>query len=431
MIWTIISVNILTLLIAFKKRMLLYGLLNAIFLFLVAGQAIQIQDDLQTQRTVYYLNNFISDVGFSEALWYVLGIECVSFFLALLTKGYSATLQTTARYRFQPPSFFYIALFTVQVLLSGVLIFGVVGLSEFLHSSRPGVQTGTTIFITLLFLGIIPLLLKILYRSKITRGDITCFLLSFSVTAGFSRIHLMLYLLALLLAFFYASGWADRPLSLRLVSRVLLFGGVAIVMFFGIGALHDAQNFVSGSLSDLITYIISHPEKSILSIEYNYRVGVEGMSGIAGAFSQYLSNPNLVHFDFGVSWMLQGLVQWLPGPLKVYAAGISALSDDLNWFSGSVVATGAESYFVSFGWAGVLLYPLTVFFLSWHLPLRVLTAKLGPAVRLTAYTLFACCIFFVRGSLFVWMGVSISYVIIILASWPLFRPYMRVSENVN
>lgn len=428
MIWAIFCVNILTVLIAFKKRMLLYGLLNAIFLFLVTGQAFQIETELSTQRTVIYLHNFISDVGFAEALWYVLGISCFALFFAVLAKGYAAFSQVPQLYTFQPPRRFYLYLFVIQAILSVVLIFAVIGLSEFLHASRPGVQSGTTIFIVVLFTGIIPLLLKILYASKITRGDVSCFLLSFSVTGVFSRIHLMLYLAAVLLAFFYGSGWSDRPISLKIMTRVLLFGGAAFVLFFGIGALHDAQNYLNGSLSDLIAYIVSHPEKSLLSIEYNYRVGVEGMSGIAGAFSQSLSSPNRVHQDYGASWALQGLVQWLPGALKAQAAGISALSVDLNWYSSSVVPTGPESYFVSFGWWGIVLYPLTLFFLSWYLPLRILVTKQTPVVRLIAYTFFATCIFFVRGSLFVWIGMSISYIIIILVSWPIFRPYILARQ---
>jgi hypothetical protein len=208
-----------------------------------------------------------------------------------------------------------------------VLVFAVVGWHEFLHSSRPGYHTGSTIFIVLLFLGVVPLLFKILYRCKLVAGDIVCFILSFAVTAAFSRIHLILYLTAILLAFFYASGWSDRPISVKVVVRVLLFGGAAFVLFFGIGALHDAQNFVSGSFGDLISYIVAHPDKSILSMEYNYRVGVEGMSGIAGAFSQFRSHPDLTHFDGGASWLIQGSVQWLPGVIKNRAGALTHLSE--------------------------------------------------------------------------------------------------------
>jgi hypothetical protein len=163
MIWIILCLNLATMAVAFKKRMILYGLLNGLFLFLVTGQAIQIQEDLRTERTVYYLNNFISDVGFSSAIWYVLAISCFALLLSLLSSGYRAHSQVKSAVTFQPSALFYVSLFSILSLVSFILIFMVVGLSEFLHSSRPGYQTGATIFLVLLFVGIIPLLLKLLF----------------------------------------------------------------------------------------------------------------------------------------------------------------------------------------------------------------------------------------------------------------------------
>ena len=431
MIWTILCLNVLTILVAFKKRMILYGLFNAIFVFLVTGQAFQIQSDLNKQHGVYYLHNFINDAGFSAALWYVLEISVVTMIPALFMQGYRAHSQMRSALAFRPPPSFYRILFALLFSLSTVLVFAVVGLHEFLHSSRPGYHTGSTIFIVLLYLGVIPLLLKIIYRCKLVSGDIACFALSFAVTAAFSRIHLILYLTAILLAFFYASGWADRPLSVKVVMRMSLFGGVAFLLFFGIGALHDAQNFVSGSLGDLISFIVAHPDKSILSVEYNYRVGVEGMSGIAGAFSQFRSNPNLTHFDGGASWLIQGSVQWLPGVIKNRAAALTHLSQDLTWYKSSVVATGAESYFESFGWLGVVLYPLSIFVLGWYMPLRVLASDMTPMIRMIVYTLFSCGIFFVRGSLPVWIAFSFSYSVVIVTSWTFFRPYFADTASLS
>jgi hypothetical protein len=57
----------------------------------------------------------------------------------------------------------------------------------------------------------------------------------------------------------------------------------------------------------------------------------------------------------------------------------------------------------------VVLYPLSIFVLGWYLPLRVLATETAPPLRLAVYTLFATCIFFVRGSLPVWMAFSFSY----------------------
>jgi hypothetical protein len=428
-VWTIFSLNVLTIVVAFKKRMILYALLNAIFLFLITGQAFQLQAELERSHTVTYLLNFVSDIGFSLALRYVLGISIFALVLAIVSRGYRRQLVSESAYSFAPRSVFYILLFLYLSLVSFVLIFMVVGLNEFLHSSRPGFQSGATIFIVLLFLGIVPLLLKIITKSKVTRGDFVCFFLAFAVSGAFSRIHLILYLTALLLSYFYAYGWADRPITPRLVARMLVFGLVAGIAFFGIGALRDAQNFVQGSIGDLMSYILANPEKSILSVEYNYRVGVEGMSGIAGAFSQSLSNPISVHRDFGLSSALGGVLLSMPGFAKAYATSVGDLSNSLNWYPYSIIPTGAESFFMSFGWAAVFLYPLAVYFLGWVLPLRVISMKASPKMGLSACIFLACSIFFVRGSLASWIAFNLAYAVVTFSFWPFLRHACGVRQN--
>src|SRR5205814_8353997 len=113
----------------------------------------------------------------------------------------------------------------------------------------------------LLFLGIIPILLKIMYPGKVGFGDIACLLVTFAITGFLSRSHVILYLVAILMALYYGRGWSDRPHTLALFGKLLLFGvGVAFV-FMGVGALHDAQNFTHGSIGDLISYVLNNPEK--------------------------------------------------------------------------------------------------------------------------------------------------------------------------
>ncbi len=421
MIWTIFWINVLTVAVAFKKRMVLYALLNVAFLYLVTGQAFQIEGDLERSHATVYLNNFINGPGFILALRYVLGISFVSLVLALISRGYVKDMQVASQHAFTPPRRFYFFLFALECAIGFILVFVVVGLSQFLNSSRPGYQSGATVFIVLLFLGIIPLLLKILSRSSIGSGDIVCFLFAFIVTSAFSRIHAILYLTAILIALFYERRWADMPISISMIMKIITIGCIASVVFLGIGALHDAQNFTGGSISDLINYIIAHPEKSILSFEYNYRVGVEGMSGIAGAFTQYLNEPTSVHFDYGASWILQGSVQWLPGAVKSSVSSISDYGMSLDWSPFSIVATGPESFFKSFGWFSVLLYPLGVYLLAWHLPLKILSAQASTKTRLIACIFFAITIFFTRGSLSVWIAYSVTYIAVIILFWKIYN----------
>jgi hypothetical protein len=406
--------------------MVLYALLNVLFLYLITGQAFQIQADLDLSPTTYYLMNFINVSGFELALWYVLGVSCAFLLIAVVSPGYRRYSQPKLLYYFAPSRRFYVCLFLFLSVLSFFLVFVLVGLSDFLESGRPGLQTGSTIFLVLLFVGVLPLLLKVICHEKIGRGDLACCLLSFLVTGAFSRIELILYLVAILLALYYGRGWADGPITPWLIARFLAFGSVVAVIFIAIGALHDAQNWVKGSLGDLVGYIIEHPEKSILSVEYNYRIGVEGMSGIAGVFTQYLSEPNSVHRDYGLSWLLRGSIQWLPGFVKTYFAGISDLCDSLDWYPFSIVPTGAETFFMSFGWFATLLYPIALYLLAWQLPLAAMRTRRSPLFSLVAYVLMACTIFFIRGSLAVWIALSFSYAVVPLLFWPFFRPQVHV-----
>lgn len=404
--------------------MLMFGLLNCIFLFLVTGQAFQIKGDLEANHSVYYLLNFISDSGFNLALWYVLGVSCVSLVLTVVSPGYRKGSTSEQGYLFAPTKWFYVILFFSLCILSGILIFAVVGLSEFLHSSRPGFQSGSTIFLVLLFLGVVPVLLKITNKGKIGTGDITCCLLSFAITGAFSRTNLILYLVIILIALYYSRGWADAPLTPKLIGSFLFFGFAVAFIVVVIGALHDAQNFVSGSMEDLIEFALANPQKSILSIQYDYRVGIEGMSGISGAFTEYLSHPDMVRPDYGSSWMLKGLTQSLPGFIKTYASGLIDLSDSLNWYPYSIVATGAESFFVGFGWFAVALYPVAVYVLGWYLPLLAVRTPLSPLLRIVAYLLTGCTIFFVHGPLAVWIGFSLSFSVVVVVFWPFFQRYI-------
>ena len=389
MIWIILALNILTVAIAFKKRMVLCALLNAVFLYIVTGQAFQIQGDLDHARSVWYLNNYINDLGFHLALWYVLGISCVSLVLSICLRGYAPKDLPPPTLSFAPSRGFYFLLFSFLCVCSFILVFLVVGLSQFLHSSRPGFQSGSTIFLVLLFLGTVPMLIKLLYRCRIERGDILCCLASFIVTGVFSRTDLLFFLVAMLLAKYYSGGWAEARVTVGLIARFAGFGIAAAFIVIGIGAIHSAENYVSGSLSDLVQFLLEHPEKSVLSIEYNYRVGVEGMSGIAGIFTQYLSYPNSIHHDYSASWVLQGMLQWLPGTLKLSARNLEALSAELNWYPFSVVATAAETFFMRFGWLATLVYPITLYVLCWYLPRRIMSAKLSPLSNVIGYVFMA------------------------------------------
>jgi hypothetical protein len=431
MIWVILCLNLLTIAVAVKKRMLLYAILNGVFVYLVTGQAFQIQADLERRHTVYYLMNFINGAGFELALWYVLGISIVVLLLAMFSRGYRRCSRPEELYSFKPGARFYFLFFLFLCVLSFLLIFVLIGLTEFLESGRPGIQTGSTIFLVLLFVGVIPLLLKVICREKIAKGDLACCLLSFLIIGALSRTQLIFCLITIFFALYHSRGWIDARLSTWAIVRLVAFAVIVFVLVVGIGALHDAQNFTHGSLGDLIGYILKNPERSVLSVEYNYRIGVEGMSGTAGALSHYLSDPYRVHFDYGSSWILKGATQWLPGFLKGFASPIVDLSDSLNWHKDSIVAPGIESFFVDFGWFAIVLYPLALYWIGWKLPLKIVTTPMSPKRKVVFYTAAGWTIMFVHGNLAVWIAFTLSYSAIGFLFWPIFRRHIRSRTPIS
>jgi hypothetical protein len=266
-----------------------------------------------------------------------------------------------------------------------------------------------------------PLFFKIIYKCPIGRGDIVCFLAAFVFTGVMGRISALFFLMMLLLAVYYTRGWADAPLTFKLVFRVLLFGFVAIALFVAYGAIRGAQGFTAGSLSQLIDYVREHPENSVLSVEWNYRFDIEAMSGTAGALTQYLTYPNSVHFDYGLVWLLQGLMMCLPGVVKPYASAIDDFTDRLNWSPYSIIPTGAESFFASYGWVGMLLFPVVMYILAWWLPLRLQRRQLSPLAAYITFVWMTWEMLFVRGPLSVWIAFSLSYPVVAIVSWPIFR----------
>ncbi len=422
MLWVILALNIVTAILAAKKRVLLYAILTLESIFLVTGQAFQMQSDLSAASFTTYAFSRVTERGFHEALWYVLVVNAISLWLVIVSKGYRDPPALRTEYRFRPSNLFYAILLFGECSLAGILIFGVVGLSAFLGSSRPGNQPGATLFIALMSIGIFPLLLKLGYRSKVGKADLLCFVISLAVTAGFSRLHVILYSFIILTVVYYRRGWVKRPITFRMIVAFSFSGLFLTVFFFGFGALRDAQNFTHGSIKDLIQYNLDHPEKSLLSLELTYRVGVEGMSGLAGAISNAQENPSEVHRDYGVQSALDGISQLLPSFLKQLVSGPIEAVQDWYWYKKPAgnVSPGLETSFVSFGWIGVLVYPLLVFLLGWTVPIKMFSFNLTPPLMLCLLMVIGCTPLAVRGKWSTWFAFSVSYCVIVLIVWPLF-----------
>jgi hypothetical protein len=422
MIWVLVLLNVATTIIALRKRVFPYFILTAVFIVLVVGQAIQMHFAFEDSSTLHYAFSVISWHGFRYALWYVFVVSLLSLLLCSLSRGYRRGSQPQPRWEFNPPASFYVAIVACLCALGGVLIFGVVGLSSFLHTSRPGDVPGATLFITFFGVGTFPLLFKLLFPGRVRRADIFCFLFALALSAGFSRLHVILYVFILLITLFYTRGWSDRAFNARII---LIFSAFAVFLFgffFAVGAIRDAMNVTQGSISDLVEYSLQHPSTSLLSVQVNYRVGIEGMSGLAGAISEAQLYPGEVHRDYGAFSILRGLGQMLPGAVKQDLRDTLNQIETLYWYKKPIgnVSSGLEISFVSFGWIGMILYPCLFFLAYWWVPVRALQLQLAPPLKLACFIWFGCGIFFVRGSWAEWIAFYSAYLIMIGASWIFF-----------
>ena len=422
MLWLILVLQILTAVIAAKKRVLPYVVLTLATIFLVTGQAFQIQDDLTKSSSALYAFSRITDAGFTSATRYLLVSTIISFLFTIIFKGYEPPPRLPSECRFQPSGLFYGIMLGFEFALAKKQNNKKKNKTTKKKTSRPGTQPGATLFIVLMSIGLFPLYLKIAYRSKVVLADLLCFALSLAITAGFSRLHVILYSMIVLVAVYYGRGWALRPITFKMVLIFTVAGFLLTSFFFIFGALRDAQNFTKGSISDLVRYNLDHPEKSLLSLEFTYRTSVEGMSGIAGAMGESIGNPAQVRRDYGAQSALDGMFQLLPSALKqLFQEEIETVQ---NWYlykkPGGNVSSGLETSFVSFGMAGMVIYPAFVFLFGWIIPMKALRQNLSPPLMLCLLMAIGCTPLTVRGKWSTWFAFSIAYCVVTFIIWPLF-----------
>ncbi|MFT4172266.1 MAG: hypothetical protein QM639_06880 [Rhodocyclaceae bacterium] len=405
--------------VAYRKSLVFYSLFCLIFIVLVVFQSVQIALDFEVSNYPSYLEHEISVAGYSEALVYVALTSTFFFLISLLNK--TVRFECVRRRRvFAPGSSLYVFLYAYSGLLSIILVFFVVGLDVYLQSSRPGFVSGSTIFLVGLSPGIFPVLFKSMYGDRVSIYDLGLFLLVLVVTFTFSRIHAIAYIL--ILAFTRAThhyrGLSPAQKGLPGIGRYLI-GCVMLAMVALIfGAIRDALNYTDADVSRIADFVLENKELSLLSVERNYRVGVEAMSSLAGAMSTGQGDP------WGSPWIafsivIRGFLQVLPGGIKPLIEFFTDDVETLYWYTASVLPPGIESAYVAFGYFGTVLFPGLLNAIC-VLGTRALAGgKYGPWTRLMALLMLMNLVFYMRGSWIVWIAFNVSYIAIATLSYKL------------
>ena len=405
-------INLALVYFASKKRHVLLAACFFFQLFLVAGQAIQIQEDLKLDDSLIYLNHEIGKDGFFWSQIYLLIALIGQLLLLVNGKKILSPSKEFILKSINISLFSYSLIFIFTISSSFLLIFFVVGVESVINDTRPGIASGTTIFLVLMSLGLMPSLEKLSRRQNLKKIDILLAVISLITTMLFSRLHVIIYALTYLFCIFYAYDYriSFKPAAALKMAFVPVLTGL---IFFGVGAYRDALNYQSGSSQDILDYIRENPDVGVLSLRYNYLLGVEGMSGLSGAFTQAMQNPELLlPNDFGLSTIFMSLMQVTPGFLKVYISTVIDFLRDFYWYQPSIVSSGIEGSFVSFGILGIFLYPL-IFLSSCNIIVRrFLSAKSSFDVIFFCF-LSGLQVLMVRGSWHIWLAHIIAYYVAI------------------
>jgi hypothetical protein len=400
--------------VSYRKNLIIYSLYCLMFMVLTAFQSLLIAFDFNVIDSPLYLEHSISLKGYSEALLYLAFTSTFFYLVPLLNK--KIVFEYIYRKRvFVLNKGMYCFLYVYCVILSLYLVFVVVGLDVYMQSSRPGFIAGSTIILVGLLPGLLPIIFRYMYGDRATILDWGLYFFVVGFTFTFSRIHAIAYII--ILAFTHTVNvYRGLPQSNKGLPRIsrYLFGFLALAFIaLLIGAVRDALNYTDAGFPQIYDYLSNNLEFSLLSIDRNYRIGIEAMSSLAGAMSTgqggVVGSP-IIAF----SLLIRGFFQILPGGLKPFFCFIIDDMENLYWYKASVLPPGIESAYLSFGYFGTLIFPLILNALCVVGTNVIAKGRYGPWTRLLSILMLMNLVFYIRGSWIVWIAFNISYFLIFI-----------------
>lgn len=379
---------------SYKRRKTIPLIYWGLFTFLVVGQAVNISFNVNS----YYLNNYITaggqDLASLLVFFMVLTMSLIGTVLHRsepldLRGSHGERVGSMANGRLVGKRPGYTSMNLLIFIGISFLLIHVVGFSAWLHSSRPD-ATGSTLLIIAMGSTTYPLLIKLASDIKTTWRDWLLYTLSVLMMLTFTRIYAIFHILILVTIIIYKRRQFRQTRNNKRGQFLVLFLGVLIfVMFFGYGAYRDAMGILGSHAtpSQVISYIESNPSNSLLSLNRNYRIGIEGMSGFAGEMSAVVNSGNWPA-DWGVP-LLAVLFQFVPGVFRSSFSGIIDYLNSLNWYPYSVVPAGLQSFGEYFSFGSVILYPLCFLWFAYSLERRLMNNVASNRLVNTKFLVYA------------------------------------------
>lgn len=417
---------------AYRKNNLTALIYWGVFIFLVVGQAIHISIGLLDNNEVQYLNNIINREGHLIASASVLYIILMVILLnavspttviAHLTASNSKNckLKLTNKYS----TIYYIVNWILFFVLFALLITLVGGVDVWLSSGRPGAP-GATFFIIGLGLVMYPLLIKLASKFPVNLNDKLLFTMATIVVLSFSRILAVFYVLLLLFVYIYSGALKEKKILLKKYKWTIIgMGFLIFILVFGFGSYRHITPIIgTTSPSAVFDYIVKNPEASLFSLDLNYRISVEGMTGLSGVLSELLVNEKL-RADFGLSGWLGGLIQLIPSYFRKYLGDFPNYVHSFYYYKNSIVGGGLEGFFVHFSFFGLLIYPFIFFWFAYGIHKKLINSAGSTShinrklLRLVILAVFGLLI--IRGSTVVLIAFMVSELIIMNISIVFFK----------
>ncbi|WP_187355464.1 hypothetical protein ['Paenibacillus yunnanensis' Narsing Rao et al. 2020] len=422
---------------SYKKNNMIGIIYWAVFIFLAAGQAIHITLSLEKYDYAVYLYNVISLQGHRLASYCLFTIV---FILFLIDKAhqknefateidYLLVKDNEEKKKVSMSPIYYGLLFMLQAVLTVLVINLVGGVSAWLLSDR-STASGTTFLIIGLGAMTYPWLIKIASNYYVNFFDRIMYVISIILILSFSRIMAIYHLLMLLVVYVYSQR-TSNGIQLKRYRFVIMFSGLLIfIMMFAYGSYRHVVPMVgSSNILKIINYIVQNPESTLFSLDLNYRISIEAMSGLSGVMTEIINSGKL-RADFGIS-LLEGLVQLIPSYFRKNLGDIPAEIQSFYWYPNSIVSGGLEGIFVHFSFLGLFIYPFIFFAFSNGIDKKLKDIRSAfdnknankRILLLAIYSAYGLQL--IRGSISLMIFTTISEIVVMLLSVKLFSFFMR------
>ncbi|MDB5002308.1 MAG: Membrane protein [Mucilaginibacter sp.] len=396
--------NMWLIFISYKRNKLINLIYHFVFLFLVTGQSLNISINLQEDREVYYHSNRITGEGHLISSFFIFYCMVIFYLFEYLYKKrrpskniFNSSFKKNKQVNYSIP--YYVVNWIVFFLMSFSMV-ALIGFNEIIDEGRPG-GSGSTFLLIVLSLCIYPFIIKIINNSSINYKETTLFIGTFFITVLFSRMIAIFHLMMVVVAGYYSVYNKYRtPLS-KYKKYFITVPIILVIFFFGFGTYRNLKNFndASGlSFNELLGYIKEHPENTLFSIDVNYKLGIEGISGLSGLMTQFCENP-FIKIDGGLS-IFSAFITLIPSFFRGVLLPLQEFLLSLYWYKGSIVSSGIEASYVHFSFLGLLGYPV---FLSWYFNSlnKKVSSKIYSGINLsslTSYVLIIYGLLIIRGS---------------------------------